>query len=137
MRCQPDVDFRGKNVYLSTVVARIGRFRRWEAAGEAMYSIIELNNKQYKVEFGKPFLVDNLSVEPDKEIQIDKVLLFRDDKDEIKIGTPYIKDMQLTAKVLGNSKGKKVRVFKYKKRKDYRRTHGARPEYTRILIEKA
>jgi large subunit ribosomal protein L21 len=137
MRCQPDVDFPGKNVYLSTVVARIGRFRRWEAAGEAMYSIIELNNKQYKVEFGKPFLVDNLSVEPDKEIQIDKVLLFRDDKDEIKVGTPYIKDMQLTAKVLGNSKGKKVRVFKYKKRKDYRRTRGARPEYTRILIEKA
>ncbi len=112
------------------------QFKTWEAAGEIMYSIIELNNKQYKIEFGKPFLVDNLSVEPNKEFQIDKVLLFRDDKDEVKVGTPYIKDMKLTAKVLGNSKGKKVRVFKYKKRKDYRRTRGARPEYTKILIEK-
>ncbi len=137
MHFQPGIDFHVKCVYLSKVVTRLQRFRIWEAAGEIMYSIIELNNKQYKVEFGKPILVDSLSIEPNKEIQIDKVLLFRDDKDEVKVGTPYIKDMKLKAKVLGNSRGKKVRVFKYKRRKDYRRTHGTRPEYTKILIEKA
>lgn len=102
-----------------------------------MYSIIELNNKQYKVEFGKPVLVDRLNIDKNEEIQIDKVLFYRDDKDDVKIGTPYIKDFALKAKVLGSVKGKKIRVFKYKKRKDYRRTIGTRPEYSKILIEKA
>jgi large subunit ribosomal protein L21 len=100
-----------------------------------MYSIIELNNKQYKVEFGKPTLVDRLNVDGD-QITIDRVLLYRDDGDEVRVGNPYIKGLTLTAKLLGNVKGKKIRVFKYKKRKDYRRTIGSRPEYSRILIEK-
>jgi large subunit ribosomal protein L21 len=101
-----------------------------------MYSIIELNHKQYKVEFGKPLLVDKLTKAEKEELKIDKVLLFHDDKDEVKVGTPYIKDMAFKAKVLGNVKGKKIRVFKYKKRKDYRRTIGSRPEFSKILIEK-
>ena len=105
--------------------------------GGFMYSIIELNNKQYKVEFGKPLLVDKLDKGENEELQIDKVLLFHDDKDEVKVGTPYIKGMALKAKVLGSAKGKKIRVFKYKKRKDYRRTIGSRPEYSKIIIEKA
>lgn len=101
-----------------------------------MYSIIELNNKQYKVEFGKPVLVDKINTEGKDEIEIDRVLLFRDDNDNVKVGTPYIKDFTLKAKVLDNVKGKKIRVYKYKKRKDYRRTIGSRPEYSKILIEK-
>jgi large subunit ribosomal protein L21 len=101
-----------------------------------MYSIVELNNQQYKLEEGKPILVDKLDAKENDEILIDKVLLVRDDKEGVKIGTPYIKGVQLKAKVLGNVKGKKLRVFKYKRRKDYRRTIGTRPEYTRILVEK-
>jgi large subunit ribosomal protein L21 len=100
-----------------------------------MYSIIELNNKQYKVEKGKPVVVDKLELPENKEFKIDKVLLHRDDKDGVKVGTPYIKGLTLKAKVLGTVKGKKLRVFKYKKRKDYRRTIGTRPCYTKILIE--
>jgi large subunit ribosomal protein L21 len=100
-----------------------------------MYSIIELNNKQYKVEFGKPTLVDKVEVEGE-EIKIEKVLLYRDDSDNVQVGTPYIEGLTLTAKLIGNLKGKKIRVFKYKKRKDYRRTIGSRPEYSKILIEK-
>jgi large subunit ribosomal protein L21 len=53
----------------------------------------------------------------------------------VKIGTPYIKDMVLKAKVLGDASGKKTRVFKYKRRKDYRRTIGSRPQFTRILVK--
>ncbi len=101
-----------------------------------MYSIIELNNKQYKIEAGKPVLVDKIDTVKNGEIKIEKVLLYRDDKDGVKIGTPYIDGFTLKAKVLGTVKGKKIRVFKYKKRKDYRRTIGSRPEYTKILIEK-
>jgi large subunit ribosomal protein L21 len=100
-----------------------------------MYSIVELNNKQYRIEEGKPVLVDLLGMSPDENIKIDKVLLFHDDKD-VEVGTPYIKGMSLTAKVLDQAKGRKIRVYKYKKRKDYRRTIGSRPRYTRIVVEK-
>jgi large subunit ribosomal protein L21 len=100
-----------------------------------MYWLVELNNKQYKIEAGEPVLVDKLDAKQDSEINIDKVLLMRGDKDEVQVGTPYLKDFKLKAKVLGNVSGKKVRVFKYKRRKDYRRTIGSRPQYTQIIVQ--
>ena len=100
-----------------------------------MYWLVELNNKQYKIEAGEPVLVDKLDAKQDSEINIDKVLLMRGDKDEVKVGTPYLKDVKLKAKVLGNISGKKIRVFKYKRRKDYRRTIGSRPQYTQIIVQ--
>jgi large subunit ribosomal protein L21 len=100
-----------------------------------MYWLIELNNKQYKIEPDKPVLVDKLDAKKDSEIEINRVLLSRGDKEDVKIGTPYIEDMVLKAKVLGDVQGKKVRVFKYKRRKDYRRTIGSRPQFTRILVK--
>jgi large subunit ribosomal protein L21 len=101
-----------------------------------MYSIVEISSKQYRIEEGKPALVDRIEAKKDEEIKIDKVLLLRDDKDGVKIGKPYLKGMSIKARVLGMVKGKKTRVFKYKRRKDYRRTIGSRPEYTRIIVEK-
>jgi large subunit ribosomal protein L21 len=102
-----------------------------------MYSIIELNKQQYKVEYGKPLLVDKIetSGSGEGEIKIDRVLFQRDDKNGVKIGTPYIKGLVLKAKVLETVKGKKIRVFKYKKRKDYRRTIGTRPQFSKIIVE--
>ncbi len=76
-----------------------------------MYSIIELNNKQYKIETGKPVLVDKLETGENEEISIEKVLLYRDDKNDVKIGTPYIKGLSFKVKVIGTVKGKKIRVF--------------------------
>ena len=101
-----------------------------------MYSIVEINSKQYRIEEGKPLLVDKIKAEKDAKIKIDRVLLLRDDKDGVKIGNPYLTGVAIQARVLGNVKGKKLRVFKYKRRKDYRRTIGSRPEYTRIIVEK-
>jgi large subunit ribosomal protein L21 len=100
-----------------------------------MYWLVELNNKQYKIEAGEPVLVDKLDAKQDSEISIDKVLMIRGDKDDVKIGTPYIKDATIKAKVLGTVSGKKVKVFKYKRRKDYRRTIGSRPQYTQIVVQ--
>lgn len=100
-----------------------------------MYSIVELNKKQYMIMPGKPVLVDMLGTEEKDEIVLDKVLLYRDDKDEVKIGTPYIEGLKIKAKVLGTVKGKKIRIFKYKAKKDYRRSMGIRPIYTKILVE--
>jgi len=99
-----------------------------------MYSIVEVNSKQYLVEPGKIILVDHLNAKEGDEVEIDKVLLYRDGND-VKIGKPYTKGIKIKAKVLGETKGKKIRVFKYKKRKDYRRTIGARPLYTKLIIE--
>ena len=100
-----------------------------------MYWLVELNNKQYKIEADEPVLVDKLDAKQDSEISIDKVLMIRGNKDEVKVGTPYLKDVKLKAKVLGTVSGKKVRVFKYKRRKDYRRTIGSRPQYTQIVVQ--
>ncbi len=100
-----------------------------------MYWLVELNNKQYKIEPGAPVLVDKLDAEKDSEISLDRVLLMRGDKDEVKVGTPYLKDVKLKAKVLGDVSGKKVQVYKYKRRKDYRRSIGSRPQYTQIIIQ--
>jgi large subunit ribosomal protein L21 len=102
---------------------------------ENMYWLVELNNKQYKIERGKPALVDRIDAEKDAEIFIDRVLLSRGEKDDVQVGTPYIKGVTLKARVLGEASGKKVRVYKYKRRKDYRRTIGSRPQYTEILVQ--
>ena len=99
-----------------------------------MYSIVEINGKQYMAEPGKILLVDHLDVKEGDEINIDKVLFYRDDN-EVKIGQPYVDDVTLKAEVLGETKGKKIKVFKYKRRKDYRRTIGSRPLYTKLLIK--
>ncbi len=101
-----------------------------------MYWVIELNKKQYKMEEGKPLLVDRIDAQKDTEIDIDRVLLFKNEKDEVTVGAPYVKGLSLKAKVLGDVSGKKIRVFKYKRRKDYRRTIGTRPQFTRILVQK-
>jgi large subunit ribosomal protein L21 len=100
-----------------------------------MYCVVELNSKQYKIEPGKPVLVDNLDTGENEQVKIDRVLLVRDDKDGIQVGTPYVKGLSLSARVLGSAKGKKIRVFTYKRRKDYRRTIGSRPRYTRIVVD--
>jgi large subunit ribosomal protein L21 len=101
-----------------------------------MYWVIEINKKQYMIEPGKPLLVDRIDAQKDAEISIDRVLLFKNDKDEVTVGAPYVKDLSLKAKVLGDVSGRKIRVFKYKRRKDYRRTIGTRPQFTRILVQK-
>jgi large subunit ribosomal protein L21 len=102
-----------------------------------MYWVIELNKKQYMIEPGsKSLLVDRIDVQKDTEINIDRVLLFKNDKDEVTVGAPYVKGLSLKAKVLGDVSGKKIRIFKYKRRKDYRRTIGTRPQFTRILVQK-
>jgi large subunit ribosomal protein L21 len=100
-----------------------------------MYWLVELHNKQYKINAGEPVLVDKLDAKQNSEISIDRVLLMRGDKEEVKIGTPYLKDVKLKARVIGDVSGKKIRVFKYKRRKDYRRTIGSKPQYTQIIVK--
>lgn len=97
------------------------------------YAVVEILGKQYKVEEGKELLVDTLG-KPDGEVIFDKVLLLVDDG-KIKFGTPIVSGAQIKAKVLGEEKGKKIYVIKFRAKSRYRRKIGFRSHLTHIKIE--
>lgn len=98
-----------------------------------MYAIVEINGKQYKVEKDMTVEVDRMTDAQEKDFQLDKVLLFVDGE-TVLVGQPYLKEVKVTVKNLGETKGKKVRGIKFKKRKGYTRTLGHRAQYTSLQI---
>jgi large subunit ribosomal protein L21 len=97
-----------------------------------MYAIIKSGGKQYKVEAGNIIRVEKLDVEPGAEVKFD-VLMTVDGK-TVKVGEPLVDDVEVKGKVLEHGKAKKVIVFKYKKKKDYRKKQGHRQPYTSVEI---
>lgn len=97
------------------------------------YAVVAQNSKQYKVEEGQELLIDGYK--NGREIEFGDVLLIVDDA-KVKIGKPKIAGAKVTAKILGQEKGKKIDVVKYKAKSRYRRHLGFRPQYTRIKIDK-
>jgi large subunit ribosomal protein L21 len=100
-----------------------------------MYAIIETGGKQYRVQQGDVLRVEKLEIEPQNTVEFDKVLFVENDG-EVKIGDPVVAGAKVTAKVLEHGKGKKIIVFKYKPKKNYRRKKGHRQPFTKIMIEK-
>ena len=98
-----------------------------------MFAIIETGGKQYKVEKGATVEVEKLDAEDGSTITIDKVVLISDNND-VKIGTPYVSGAAVVAKVLGQIKGEKIRVYKMKAKEHYQRTAGHRQKYTNLEI---
>lgn len=101
-----------------------------------MYAVIETGGKQYKVSENMCLKVEKLDAQPGEEITIEQVLMVNDGNGNIKIGNPLVEDARVTAKILEQGRGKKITVFKYKKRKKYRRKQGHRQSYTQIQIKK-
>ncbi len=99
-----------------------------------MYAIIETGGKQYKVAEGDVIFVEKLDAEVEATYTFDKVLAIGGD--ETKIGAPVVEGASVSAKVLKQGKDKKVIVFKYKPKKNYRRKQGHRQPYTKVQIEK-
>jgi large subunit ribosomal protein L21 len=99
-----------------------------------MYAVIQTGGKQYKVKEGESLLVERLFAEPETEIVFDRVLCISDEAQGIKIGEPYLTDIVVKARVEGEVKGEKVRIFKMRRRKHYRKTLGHRQKYTKITI---
>ena len=97
-----------------------------------MYAIVEIAGKQYKVEKDAVVNVDRLK-KTETSITLDKVLLYSNN-DDIRIGKPYLSNVQVKAEVLGEIKGNKVFGIKFKKRKNYTRTIGHRAIYSQIKI---
>ncbi len=99
-----------------------------------MYAVIETGGKQYRVAPGEQVRVEKLPGEVGDTITFDKVLL-TSDGDDVKMGKPYLKDTIVLARISRHGKQKKILVFKYKKRKGYRRKQGHRQNFTQIHVE--
>ena len=99
-----------------------------------MYAVVEIKGNQYKVEEGSVIKVDCLPNEEGKNVEFDRVLILSDENG-VMIGNPYLTGVSVRGTVLGEEKGKKVLVFKFKKRKDYRKRIGHRQRYTRLSID--
>ena len=98
-----------------------------------MYAIIESCGRQYKVAEGDVVFFEKLDVEEGKKVTFDKVVLVSEDK-KVEVGAPYVKGVKVEGKVVANGKGKKILVYKYKAKKNYRRTQGHRQPYTKVEI---
>jgi large subunit ribosomal protein L21 len=99
-----------------------------------MYAIIELKGKQYKVEKGQELYVDLLDSETGSSVEIDKVLLLNDDKN-VQVGQPYVTGAAVKVKVEKEVKGQKLVVFKFKRKKRYKKKKGHRQNYNKITVE--
>lgn len=99
-----------------------------------MYAIIETGGKQYKVEEGQVINIEKLEAQVGDEVIFDKVLAVNTG-DNLKVGTPLIKGAKATAKVVRQDKHKKIIVFKYKAKKNYRKKTGHRQSYTQVKVE--
>ena len=99
-----------------------------------MYAIIKTGGKQYVVEEGKVISIEKLDVEEGAEVTFDEVLLVSGY--DVKIGQPNVAGAKVTGKVLEQGKERKIRIFKYKAKSNYRRRQGHRQPFTKVKIEK-
>ena len=97
-----------------------------------MYAIIETGGKQYRVQNGDQIAVEKLNIADGEQVVFDKVLVVGEGAD-VKVGAPYV-DTTVEGKVIKSGKGKKVIIFKYKAKKDYRKKQGHRQPYTLVEI---
>lgn len=97
-----------------------------------VYAIIQTGGKQYRVQQGDVIYVEKLDVATDETINFD-VLLLGGEK-QVAVGQPILSEAKVQGKVLGQGRGEKIVVFKYKAKKNYRRKQGHRQPYTKVEI---
>jgi large subunit ribosomal protein L21 len=100
-----------------------------------MYAVIIAGGKQYRVSEGDVIKVDRLKGNPGDPIEFEKILLL-ENNGQLSTKKSEIKGMKVTGKILSNSQGKKIRVFRYRRRKNTMKTKGSRPKFTSVSIEK-
>jgi len=101
--------------------------------GEKIYAIIEIGGKQYKVVPKQTVEIERLDVPEGDKVELDKVLFIGEDRKTL-VGRPIIKGAKVVATSLGEAKGEKVIVFRYKSKVRYRSKRGHRQTYTKILV---
>lgn len=99
-----------------------------------MYAVVASGGKQYKVKEGDILRVEKIDGDIGSDVSFDKVLLFSDGEN-VMIGQPTLDQVDVSGQIVEQGKSKKIIVFKYKRRKRYRRTQGHRQAYTAVKIE--
>jgi len=99
-----------------------------------MYAIVNTGGKQYKIQQGDVLRVEKIPGEVGSPVSFDKVLMFSDGEN-VNIGRPVLDNVAVKGHIVEQGKDKKIIVFKYKKRKRYRRKLGHRQQYTEIKID--
>ena len=101
-----------------------------------MYAIIRTGGKQYRVAEGETVYVESLETPVGESITFGEVLMVAGEGDKTQVGAPFLSGAKVAATVVESGRGEKIRVFKYKKRKHYRRTRGHRQGYTALRIDR-
>ncbi|MAI26567.1 MAG: 50S ribosomal protein L21 [Myxococcota bacterium] len=99
-----------------------------------MYAVIRTGGKQVRVEPGERVRVEKLAGDPGAEIQLGDVLLVGDD-DSVTVGTPVVDGASVRGTITAQARHPKIRVFKMKRRKGYRRMQGHRQDYTEVQVD--
>jgi large subunit ribosomal protein L21 len=102
--------------------------------GKRMYAVVESGGKQYRVSEGDRIRVEKIDAEEGSEIELTKVLLLGRD-DGPTIGTPLVEGAVVKARVASGGKEDKIIIFKYRRKKNYRRFRGHRQQYTDLIVE--
>lgn len=99
-----------------------------------MYAVIETGGKQYRVAQGQDLKVEKVPGQAGEEVVFDKVLAIGDGEN-VTVGKPYVENAKVVGKVARQAKDRKVPVFKYKRRKGFRRNKGHRQDFSLVRIE--
>ena len=99
-----------------------------------MYAVVSSGGKQYRVEPGETLRIEKISGEVGSPISFDNVLMYSDGE-KVKVGQPILENAMVSGHIVEQGKAKKILVFKYKRRKRYRRKQGHRQPYTAIKID--
>jgi len=99
-----------------------------------MYAVVNSGGKQYKVQQGQVLRIEKIPGDVGNPVTFDRVLMFSDGEN-VSIGQPELDDVAVEGHIVEQGKAKKIIVFKYKKRKRYRRKKGHRQEFTAVLID--
>lgn len=98
-----------------------------------MYAVFKTGGKQYRASTGDVIKVEKIEAEKGATVELDQVLMVGEGED-VKIGTPFIEGGKVTATVLDQGRGDKIKVIKFKRRKNYRRQMGHRQYFTQLEI---
>jgi len=99
-----------------------------------MQAVIRTGAKQYLVKPGDVINVELLKSAEKDEVEFDDVLMVSDSQDNVRVGAPNVEGAKVIGKILGEMKGKKIVVFKFKRRKGYRKKQGHRQKYSSVEI---
>ena len=99
-----------------------------------MYAIIATGGKQYRVSEGNIIYIEKIDADVDSTVSFDVLLV--GNEGDVKVGTPVVEGVKVEGKVVGQIRGEKIIVFKYKSKKNYRRKQGHRQPYTKVEITK-